>query len=457
MYLIIVVYIVQIVILVFAQPGSPLFYSAIVVLAAAAVAIIKHHLALGKVAEQLRTNIAKLLQNKQDYPVKNTNLQHLRYVSLELSKFTDDFFKREHKAEREVSLHKAILESMVEVVIVVDQAQKILEINQAGFELLALEPETKLRGKNIVEVISNAELQRFIHKSITSDRPIDQELILYGDPERIVRAYGRNLGDTLGRNYGSLVVLNDITQIKRLETIRRDFVANVSHELKTPITSIKGFVETLIDGAVENKDECMRFLEIIARQADRLNAIIEDLLSLSRIEQGHERGIIELTLTDLNVIIKQAIENCRHEADLKNVQICLGNFKQIVIPLNASLMEQAIVNLINNAIKYSKVGSKVTVETDLNGNEVLVRVIDLGSGIDKIALPRIFERFYRTDKARSRKEGGTGLGLAIVKHIVQAHHGSVSVESVPGSGSTFVLHLPILQDQPVEPSKQVAI
>ena len=225
--------------------------------------------------------------------------------------------------------------------------------------------------------------------------------------------------------------------------MRRDFVANVSHELRTPITSIKGFVETLLDGAMHDSDDTERFLRIVLAQTDRLNAIIEDLLVLSRIEQEVEQAEIELARGRIKDVLKAAVMVCQSNIEDKDIQIDLCCDDKLEARIDATLLEQAMVNLIDNAVKYSPNGQKVHVEATRAENEILIRVRDHGCGIAREHLPRLFERFYRVDKARSRKLGGTGLGLAIVKHIAQAHGGYVSVESNFGKGSTFCVHLPV--------------
>jgi two-component system phosphate regulon sensor histidine kinase PhoR len=233
-----------------------------------------------------------------------------------------------------------------------------------------------------------------------------------------------------------------MTRLQRLENIRRDFVANVSHELKTPITAIKGSVETLLGGAVEDKEDVQRFLEIIARQSDRLNAIIEDLLALSRIEQGEEQEGLERTKTQLRSVFLNTLQACQLKAHEKQVVLEMDCPDDIEIMINAPLLEQALVNLVDNAIKYSSQNDRILFTAQQTDASVVIKVRDWGSGISQEHLPRLFERFYRVDKARSRKLGGTGLGLAIVKHIVQSHNGHISVESSLGQGSTFTIQLP---------------
>ncbi|HBG26693.1 MAG: hypothetical protein A2Y10_04820 [Planctomycetes bacterium GWF2_41_51] len=233
-----------------------------------------------------------------------------------------------------------------------------------------------------------------------------------------------------------------LASMNRLENIRRDFVANVSHELKTPITSIKGFVETLLEEGVNNSEQTENFLKIISRHADRLDAIINDLLALCRLEEDGQKRNLNFELHPIMPAIVSAIELAKMKADAKRISIELNGDKTITAKINAALLEQAVLNLIDNAIKYSPDGGKIKIDVKKSDREIAITVADTGCGIDSEHLDRIFERFYVVDKARSRKLGGTGLGLAIVKHIAQVHGGSVSVESTPDKGSTFTLSLP---------------
>jgi two-component system phosphate regulon sensor histidine kinase PhoR len=239
--------------------------------------------------------------------------------------------------------------------------------------------------------------------------------------------------------------MNDVTKLRRLERIRRDFVANVSHELRTPITSIRGYVETLLDGAIDNREDTIRFLEVVLRQSQRLNAIIDDLLALSRIEQESSDGAVQMVEGPLCCVLETAVQTCQVNADQRGVKMDFDCADSIVAMMNETLIEQAVVNLLVNAIKYSKAGDTVTVRAGIvkgpEGEKVRISVKDTGCGISAEHLPRLFERFYRSDKARSREQGGTGLGLAIVKHIIGAHRGRVDVTSQLGKGSEFVLTL----------------
>jgi two-component system phosphate regulon sensor histidine kinase PhoR len=336
----------------------------------------------------------------------------------------------------------AVLSSMIEGVLAVDNEERILRVNQSAAELLNIDHAVAI-GRRIQEVIRKPDLQNFVSQALQSQKRIEEDitLVIRGN-EIFLQAHGAPLRDSSGKDIGALVVLNDITRLQRLENIRRDFVANVSHELKTPITAIKGSVETLLGGAVEDEESAQRFLDIIARQSDRLNAIIEDLLALSRIEQGEERDGLEKAKTQLRSVFLNTLQACQLKANDKQVALEMDCPDDIEIMINAPLLEQALVNLVDNAIKYSPEKGRVHFSALREDSAVVIKVQDWGSGISKEHLPRLFERFYRVDKARSRKLGGTGLGLAIVKHIVQSHNGQIAVESTPGNGSTFIIQLP---------------
>ncbi len=336
---------------------------------------------------------------------------------------------------------KAVLASMAEGVLAVDVQERVISMNAACGRLLGVD-QAQARGRPLAEVVRNADLSRFIGRALACEEPIEAEVLLLGNRQRVMQAHGSALHDSEDRAIGVVVVLNDVTDFRRLEDIRRDFVANVSHELKTPITSIKGFVETLLDGAINDSVDSERFLRIIAKQADRLHAIIEDLLSLSKIEQSEDADDIVLEAGPICGVLGSAVHTCQNGARDRDIAVVLECDDSLEAKINPMLLEQAVVNLLDNAIKYSDPGREVSIRTEVADDEVLIHVADHGCGIAEEHVTRIFERFYCVDRARSRKLGGTGLGLAIVKHIVQAHHGRVTVESALGLGSTFTIHLP---------------
>ena len=335
---------------------------------------------------------------------------------------------------------EAILVSMQEGVLALDPQAHVIAMNPAAEALLAVSA-AQARGRTVQEVIRNVGLQRLLTDAMSKAEPTAGEIVLRGDAERFLQGTATALRNAAGRDLGMLVVLNDITQIRRLENIRRDFVANVSHELKTPITSIKGFVETLRDGALDDRPQAERFLGIVARHADRLHAIIADLLSLSRMEQSNQIADIPRPEVQLHPIVEAAVLDCSAKAAARQVTVVPSCAPGLRVKANAPLLEQAIVNLLDNAISYSNPDGTVWLTARQANGEIRIDVRDEGIGIAPEHVPRIFERFYRTDKARDRASGGTGLGLAIVKHIAQIHDGQVSVASEVGQGSTFSLHL----------------
>ncbi len=336
---------------------------------------------------------------------------------------------------------KAVLTNMVEGVFAVDMNQCILHINPAASRLLGMKPGEG-RGRHILEMVRHIDLQEFIGLALTSEGVAERDVVFRDEEDRFIQLHGAALKDEAGATIGAVVVMNDITRLKRLESLRRDFVANVSHELKTPLTTLKGCVETLSDGAVANPEEARRFLGMMDRQVVRLEAMVDDLLVLSRLEHESERGGIVLESGPVHDVLSRTIQTFFDRAENKGIRLVLDCPSAIKAPINAALLEQAVGNLIDNAIKYSSEETTITVAAVVRDGMVEIRVSDQGIGMEKRHLDRIFERFYRVDQARSRAQGGTGLGLAIVKHIALAHRGSVVVESTPGQGSTFTLRIP---------------
>lgn len=337
---------------------------------------------------------------------------------------------------------EAVLTSMTEAVMIVDQEERILRCNQAAGRIFGFNPET-IAARSIQELIRNASIQRFVRRIFESETPVEDVVALNASNERFLHTHGTLLQEAADQTPVALLVFHDITRLKQLENMRREFVANVSHELKTPITSIEGFIETLQDGALNDPENAAKFLKIIERNAHRLNAIIDDLLMLSKIEQEEEGKQILLQEGNIKDVLDAAVMVCENVAQEKNVTITGQCTEEIRANVNRDLLVQAVVNLLDNAIKYSDPGGFINVRAMQADHEVVIAVEDSGCGIPAEHLPRIFERFYRVDKARSRKIGGTGLGLAIVKHIASAHHGRAAVESTPGEGSTFSIILPI--------------
>lgn len=372
-------------------------------------------------------------------PVVKT--EEMAGLSRSVSRMASELADRISAVNRQRSELEAVVSSMVEGVVALDMEERIISMNQAAGRMFQCD-SSSVQGKGIQEVVRNADLENFVKKARFSRQLVEKDIVLYSGQERILNGHGTALFNEDGNRMGALIVLSDVTRLRKLETVRRDFVANVSHEIKTPITAIRGFVETLQDGAVENRKDTRRFLGIIERHVRRLEDIIGDLLTLSRIEEEAEKEAIPLTESKIRGVLERAINFCESKAAARKIDIGLSCHEDATARINAHLLEQAFVNLLDNAIKYSNEESVVEIKAVQEDGELAISFQDKGIGIAKGHLPRLFERFYRVDKARSRKLGGTGLGLAIVKHIVQAHGGHVAVESTPGKGSTFAIHLP---------------
>jgi len=421
--------------------GELLLAGVIIVMLSAAVSLYVAQ-RINRPLAQMRIGAAKFAAGDLQHRLELPNSEEFEALAAAMNEMAAQLDSRIRKITRQRNELEAVLSGMVEAVLVVDNNQRVSRINQAAEQLFQIS-EIRVKDRTVQEAVRNTEFQRFVRRTLSSSEPVEGDLRLLGDPDQFLQAHGALLKDSQGAAVGAVVVLNDVTRMKTLENIRRDFVANVSHELKTPITTIKGFLETLKDGAAKDPESAERFLDIIIRHANRLNSIIEDLLSLSRIERYAERGEIALETHAIEEVFDAVKRTCLKKARHKEIQLEFDAGDQIYARMNPTLLEQAVENLVDNAIKYSETGKMVRVRAVKGPNDIMITVEDQGSGIAREHLTRIFERFYRVDKARSRKVGGTGLGLAIVKHIATAHNGRVTVESSPGDGSTFSIHLPI--------------
>jgi two-component system phosphate regulon sensor histidine kinase PhoR len=339
---------------------------------------------------------------------------------------------------------EAVFSSMVEGVIAVDSSESILRINQAAYNILKIS-EKDIVGVKLKNVIDNVELQNLILFALQQKSPVGQEIIIHSDLEyeQVLFAQSAPLLDVHKNKCGTLVVFNDITKLKEFELQRKEFVANVSHELRTPLTAIQGLSETLIEFPDLVQEKRAYFIDVIHTHSMRLESIIENLLTLSKIEKETEIDEIDFASESITLALSNAIFLCKDKALKRNIDIILNNAEDITFKHSSPLIEQAIINLLNNAIKYSDGNSKIKINVVKQEHEVKISVEDQGSGIPEEHLSRLFERFYRVDKARSRQLGGTGLGLSIVKHIALAHKGSVTVNSEINKGSIFSLILPL--------------
>jgi two-component system phosphate regulon sensor histidine kinase PhoR len=391
---------------------------------------------------ELRQGAARFAHGEFSRPLPIPAFEEFAVVAEEMNRMAGQLDERIRGEVRQRQELEAVLSSMVEGVLAFDREANLISLNGAAARLLGVRSE-QVRGRSIQEAVRNPELQEFVALTLSQAVTQEREISFFDDAgERFIQAHGTGLTDATGNRIGALIVLNDVTSIRRLERMRRDFVANASHEIRTPVTSLKGFIETLQDGAIDDPEAARRFLAIMKKNADRLHAIIEDLLNLSRIEREAERGEVPLEQASLRGIVEEALEASDGVLQAKEIRVELDCPGGLQVRANPSLLVQAIVNLVDNAAKYSGAGSAVSVTCRDTERGVAVAVRDSGPGIPREHLPRLFERFYRVDKGRSRNLGGTGLGLAIVKHIVQAHRGEITVESEPGAGSTFTILLP---------------
>ncbi|MCD2138921.1 two-component system histidine kinase PnpS [Salinicoccus halitifaciens] len=345
-----------------------------------------------------------------------------------------------HENEQQLS---TILSNMVSGVMLINQEGRILMINSAMEKFLG-QHNQYIVGRDYRDVEDNLGLREGIATVFEENEKIQKEITA---GEMTKKVFDAHFGPYYGNGWkqrGVIIVLHDITDIKRLENMRSDFVANVSHELKTPITSVKGFSETLLSGEVTDEETRRSFLQIIYDESERIDRLIRDLLHLSRIENK----VSPLNIQDVDLVrLIHTITNTMTKAiSEKNLEVTLPpSTESVIIEGDPDRLNQILLNLIANAITYTGEGGSIRVSIEITSSNVRVSVSDTGIGIPEEYIPRVFERFYRVDKARSRNSGGTGLGLAIVKHLVESHKGKIELDSVEGEGTTFTVIFPILQ------------
>ncbi len=394
----------------------------------------RHHLSASftpKGTEQINSTG---IQDRAHSGTNRTSQAELRAMSGQLAATINQL---EHDREQLLT----ILSGMVEGVIAIDETERILFANDRASRLLAFNPEAAV-GKRLWEVARQPAFQEMVRKGLSSDGPHREELDWKGTGVKSLAVYvSRFPGHGIP---GAVVVIHDTTELRRLERMRQDFVANVSHELKTPLAVIKSNIEALIDGAADDPDACKLFLGQAAHESDRLESLIQDLLSLARIESG------EMGLEFQAIPLARAIEDCveRHSAlaEVKTLTMVEkpppDSPPDLAVWADRDALRQVMDNLVDNAIKYTPNGGRITIRWAIVGERVSYEVEDTGVGIAERDIQRVFERFYRADKSRSREIGGTGLGLAIVKHLVQLLNGEVSATSQLGKGTIFKVLLP---------------
>ena len=340
---------------------------------------------------------------------------------------------------RGVAQQQALFNSMTEGVLLLDAAGRVQLVNEAFARLFSVAGD--VRGRTVMEALRLHQVQALVNQTLIEGQLQDGELTLPGvEGDRFFAVNGAAVLSLDGQRQGMILVFHDLTRLKQLENTRREFVANVSHELRTPLSLIKGYVETLIDGARDNPEVALKFLHTIERHANRLTFLIEDLLTISRLESG--QMVINWAATELRTAVARVVEDLTTRAAAR--QVTLVNEVPVVLQASADpdRLHQVLANLVDNAILHGGVGGTVRIGAQsLTDQSVEMWVQDDGAGIPPEACARVFERFYRADKARTREGGGTGLGLAIVKHLVLAHGGEVRVDGGLGTGAKFTFTL----------------
>jgi two-component system phosphate regulon sensor histidine kinase PhoR len=345
---------------------------------------------------------------------------------------------------------QSVLDNMPSGVVMIDREGRITLYNSSAERLLGSSAKERV-GRPFADFKQHYELQKLVREALDSREPLHEELTVYFPEERLLELNLVPMRTSEQEEPGLLIVLQDVTAIRRLERMRSEFVANVSHELKTPVAAVKGFAETLMAGAVNDPETAQSFLKIIHDESERLNRLIGDILELSKIES--RRFVQQFSPVDLNAFLERTMEFMKAEAAKKNITLEWQADPGLFLEADEDRLGQILLNLLQNGINYTPEGGLVKVRAEYVDSDdpehadgkVRITVSDTGIGIPKKDLPRIFERFYRVDKARSRSSGGTGLGLSIVKHLVEMHHGSIRVESTVGVGSHFIIELPLLQ------------
>jgi two-component system phosphate regulon sensor histidine kinase PhoR len=362
-------------------------------------------------------------------------------VERSLHRMADQLDERLALLLRERNEMRTVLQGMVEGVLLTDSTGRILLANDAFERIFDAPPP--LEGLRPLEAARVPALQEAIEAALDAETPLSREIeVLRGQQERVLHASLAALRGDDGAVVGAVAVFHDVTALKRLEQARREFVANVSHELRTPLTAIKGYAETLLHGGLADPDSAAEFVRVIDRHAERLRLLIEDLLDLAAVEQGRAR--LDLLPTSAAEAAAQAVAVVRPAAEAKRQTLRIDVPESLPDCLaDRDRLAQVLINLLDNAIKFTPAGGDIGIEAHANGDRLEIAVRDTGPGIPPEDLGRIFERFYRVERSRDRREGGTGLGLAIAKHLVQAMDGSLEASSAPGAGSTFRVTLPL--------------
>jgi two-component system phosphate regulon sensor histidine kinase PhoR len=388
--------------------------------------------------EELRRVTASIARGDLERRVPRWDVEELGDIADAINRMGEQLRLRLEEVTREKEQLQAVLNGMVEGVLVVDAEGKIVLANTRLREFF--EAPLAVEGRLPLEIFRNAALDEILKSAAQSDEPVSQVISVGGAMPRILSVHAVAFPAGGRERLGTVAGFDDITELTRLEQVRRDFVANASHELRTPLTAIRGFAETLRHGEALTDEERRSYVEVIDRHSHRLSSLVDDLLELSSLESGEAQ--LHRSRVDPAGIARSLIRDWGPRFAEKSLRVSLDDSGSALVWADPRALEQILTNLLDNAIKYTDPGGRIDVGISGNGNRVEISVRDDGIGIPDEDRDRIFERFYRVDKARSRALGGTGLGLSIVKHLVQKLGGQISVESVVGGGSTFAFTLP---------------
>ena len=401
---------------------------------------------LKRIIKDLKEAAVNFGEGNLEHRIHISGSEEFEILSVALNKMAADLKSRIHKVTEQHQEMESVISCMSEGLLVIDLEERVVRINKTAADIFEVTLE-KARGQDIRSVIRQADFLRFISENISEKISGEREVILLGKQNKFLQAKAAPLLDYMDKMTGIVIVINDITRLKQLEEIRKDFVANVSHELKTPLTSIVGSIETLKESDLEKSPQVGNFINMIRKNSQRLVSIIEDLLKLSRLEQESEERAWEFEQHMIKNVITDTVSLLEKKAEQKKITIEIKCPDNISAEINRGYFEDGLINLVDNALKYSPEKSKITIDCREKDKWLELSVTDEGSGIPAKHIPRIFERFYRVDKSRSRELGGTGLGLSIVKHIAEVHKGTVYVDSTVGKGTCFTIFIPLKQKE----------
>lgn len=388
--------------------------------------------------KQIETVINHISEGDYSEYYKGMDYPEIMALGQTVNKLADNLEEKNRTILQSNERLSALLDRLIVGVVLLDSEQRIEMMNPAVYQILGI--DENLLGRSFLEMSKSYGLVQIIQQTYQKKKNRNEEIYIYYPNERILDVNTMVVPDAKGNQV--IVLLYDITEIRRLEKVRTDFVANASHELRTPVTALKGFSEVLLDGALDDPDRLRQFLEIIYKESKRLEILVNDILELSRVEQ--KQVPMKREWISLNETVETCFKIIKPQAAAKGLKLRLlsNNADPIRFIGDQSRLEQILNNLIYNAVNYTDKGGKISVLLEETEDEIVFHVADTGIGIPEESIERLFERFYRVDKGRSRNSGGTGLGLSIVRYLVQNMGGTISVKSTLGLGSTFTVHLP---------------